>query len=1139
MERQVAAKVHKTPVRVNHQQTRSVRSSSASHPLLELQRSIGNHAAQRLIGSPYIQTKLQVSTPGDPFEQEADRVADTVMRMPDTVYTQRHSPGIQTKPLASQITPLIHREVPPEPLGEEEELVATKPILQLVPLAVREDEDDEEEKVAREIDTNPVSPEEEKEKTIIAPKAESAAPIQRQSRDEDREEEKESVAPPIQRQMEEEEDEEIAPKLFRQVAANPTIPVARKHYSTVTSFSVSTLPAAYLQRVCTECEVDQRKKQDVAGMVQRQSAPNGDEDEQVMSKAEHGQLQASSALQQKLTLSKGSGTGLPDQTRSHFESALGADFSGVQIHTGADAVEMNKDLGAHAFTHGSDIYFNAGKYDPSSSSGKRLLAHELTHTLQQGGALRTKAQPGTNNGGQLRTHQPTIQADWYNFDIPFTDYQFDPSLQGVKNAANIVKETAVESVEWIVDEIKGLVSSGIDWLTEKWNSLKEFAASSFDTVKKAFTDILAFIQSPLSFIANAILSFDAQSLVAAWAGFTAFVSGVGKGFKAATDHLFEQVNEVWEGISGFATRLLSKVTGLTQNYLFQKLPEALQQIAYSVIDQLKSLWKSINDGWTRVFNQIKTWVDDALDTVIQFVNRILSFAMDVVIEGIRQFGELILFLKDLFAHPKKYLDILAAKSVAVFDGLESRFSAIVDQYFQDDKGPATDTAVTGTIQRQADPAATPEAKGTATWGDIGHGVWEMMGKKWEEFKANPLSIVTGLLLDMFLPIYGNVKDVIELVVEIKNIVTGPLSAGSLEEFWTSFLLILDIPILIYQKVVAILMRQLMLPLIVATFIPHPVVKGIAAAVGYALLGAFVEAELLNVGHKILLLKTGATTKEQKTHAYNRIADTLIALIMTGAIMLIMLLLHFIANVMKGIYNFVKGKVFPAETAPVEGKGGAPEGKGKGGPEEGKAAEGKAGKEVPTEDGKRKIKVEEGKCKVCFSPCDDIRKKYEGTITPEIEAKIKAIESDAKLSDAQKLDKLKPIEQELADLAKQAPRPAEAKGPYSDIADNTKIEPGRDFTPSQKAKILDANRARNGGKLVSDVPGDPWFGKELVEPAKGPFEPGKFPEVPKNQAQIDHITPKTGPDGKPLGTNAYGNAQVCSAEYNNMMRNKPK
>src|SRR5215207_4487438 len=156
-----------------------------------------------------------------------------------------------------------------------------------------------------------------------------------------------------------------------------------------------------------------------------------------------------------------------------------------------------------------------------------------------------------------------------------------------------------------------------------------------------------------------------------------------------------------------------------------------------------------------------------------------------------------------------------------------------------------------------------------------------------------MSVLVGLLIDLVFPMVGNIKDVIHLFDEIKKIVTGPLSAGSLEELWTSFLLILDIPILIYQTVVSILMRTLTLPLIVASFIPHPLVKGIAAAVGYALLGGFVQGELMNFGQKLLLLKTAETTKQQKEDAYNRIADGLIAMAMTAVIMLIIIILHFI------------------------------------------------------------------------------------------------------------------------------------------------------------------------------------------------------------------------------------------------------
>ena len=72
---------------------------------------------------------------------------------------------------------------------------------------------------------------------------------------------------------------------------------------------------------------------------------------------------------------------------------LGADFGQVRVHTDSTAVQLNKDVGAQPFVHGNDVYFNAGKYSPDSTAGKELLAHELTHTIQQtGGEATSKAQ---------------------------------------------------------------------------------------------------------------------------------------------------------------------------------------------------------------------------------------------------------------------------------------------------------------------------------------------------------------------------------------------------------------------------------------------------------------------------------------------------------------------------------------------------------------------------------------------------------------------------------------------------------------------------------------------------------------------------------------------------------------------------
>jgi hypothetical protein len=95
---------------------------------------------------------------------------------------------------------------------------------------------------------------------------------------------------------------------------------------------------------------------------------------------------ASPELQSQINSSKGHGESLSSDTQKEMGGKIGADFSDVKVHRDSNASRMNEDLGSKAFTHGKDVYFNEGNYNPSSSQGKHLLAHELTHTVQQGGA---------------------------------------------------------------------------------------------------------------------------------------------------------------------------------------------------------------------------------------------------------------------------------------------------------------------------------------------------------------------------------------------------------------------------------------------------------------------------------------------------------------------------------------------------------------------------------------------------------------------------------------------------------------------------------------------------------------------------------------------------------------------------------
>jgi hypothetical protein len=83
---------------------------------------------------------------------------------------------------------------------------------------------------------------------------------------------------------------------------------------------------------------------------------------------------------------RGSGVSLDAGIASRAGAVMGADFDEVAIHTDASADTLSRQLGATAFTTGKDIFFRQGAYEPGSSAGQRLIAHELTHVMQQGGS---------------------------------------------------------------------------------------------------------------------------------------------------------------------------------------------------------------------------------------------------------------------------------------------------------------------------------------------------------------------------------------------------------------------------------------------------------------------------------------------------------------------------------------------------------------------------------------------------------------------------------------------------------------------------------------------------------------------------------------------------------------------------------
>jgi len=192
----------------------------------------------------------------------------------------------------------------------------------------------------------------------------------------------------------------------------------------------------------------------------------------VQANSDSGGFEVSDDFESELAATKGGGQPIPTPARGEMENAFGADFGGIRLHTDSRAASMSRKINACAFTHGTDIYFNEGMFNPSTDVGKHLLAHELTHAIQQGeGKIRrltlTPNLKDKGNCGARRTR-------WtFSLDSPAPDdgyiVQWIRGLETIEacpsNVSSISLTPTVEYWEaW--DVTKG---NTVDWTTTRDN----------------------------------------------------------------------------------------------------------------------------------------------------------------------------------------------------------------------------------------------------------------------------------------------------------------------------------------------------------------------------------------------------------------------------------------------------------------------------------------------------------------------------------------------------------------------------------------------------------------------------------------------------------------------------------------------
>ena len=323
--------------------------------VLTLQRKTGNRAVVRLLSQ--VQPKLIVGAAFDPLEAEADRTADRVLSIPEAVPAKPTSPAPQGK---------MQREAL-EDDEEEIQAMSLKPapvaLGKVQPFRLQRAAAEEEEVQTMRVQR--AAAEEEEVQTLRVQRAAA--------------EEEEVQTLRVQRAADEEEEVQTL-RVQRAADEEEEVQTLRVQRAAGEEEEVQTLR---VQRAADEEEEVQTLR------VQRAA----DEEEEIQTAREGkpfdpmDRFDPGSAVEDQIRSQAGGGEPLPGEIRSYMEPRFGADFSGVRIHTGSGAAKLNRQISARAFTFGKDIYLGEGSFAPASSDGRRLLAHELTHTIQQTGGV--------------------------------------------------------------------------------------------------------------------------------------------------------------------------------------------------------------------------------------------------------------------------------------------------------------------------------------------------------------------------------------------------------------------------------------------------------------------------------------------------------------------------------------------------------------------------------------------------------------------------------------------------------------------------------------------------------------------------------------------------------------------------------
>ncbi len=364
------------------------------------------------------------------------------------------------------------------------------------------------------------------------------------------------------------------------------------------------------------------------GTAMAPATPNDDkpEDEALLRKERNGAGALSTQSAPPIVnevLSGGGGRPLDSMPRSFMEQRFGHDFSRVRIHTGEQAEESAQAVNALAYTIGRDVVFERGQYAPETEAGRRLLAHELTHVVQQREAPALPASPEINPSAALtqpswqtlpiqagervivreqtdgqrvqREDQPAQQEKSWWDDI--VDFAGDAIWSIVKEFAPELEPVLREILDkGIVEWLKGKISSVIDAFIDTLMTPVRAVKGTAEWLSTHFTELLTWMQEAAAKLAKGDCSAITETSEKIQQVVSSIVTPIVDRVKEVADKVGSFFTGLWDSFGAPIWDWLKKVGGAVW--------EKIQQLGSWIWEKTEPIRNKITKAWTWLKNKL-------------------------------------------------------------------------------------------------------------------------------------------------------------------------------------------------------------------------------------------------------------------------------------------------------------------------------------------------------------------------------------------------------------------------------------------------------------------------------------------------------------------------------------------------------